>query len=671
MPLFVETTPDIEVSLTEGKDGKPSVMTSRQAVLHTGKWAHPKAPGGSLNITEARLDDILKNFNAGVGLAGREMPAHIGHTEHVDDRSVAWAHKLEKVADPGRPGQFKLVALSRHTDPAAFAQIQRKDYRYVSPTLVFGYKDRNTGKTHDTVMRNYAYTNYPFLQGMGEVEVLNLSEVALAESRAPGQLYLADGTVDATGGGTAAPPNPEGLPPGYDISSLPQQCTTCSRLGNDCPFAAPKADVDLALKDAAAQSGNCPQYVESSQNQPGGGGAADAQSQSPVNARTPQQGVQMSWNPSENWQPAKYKPDANAMKAVLKHVASGPVREGDLYQSPDSGITGFGSAATHLANTGHIKIAPDSYKGNDSSMYSITPKGLAAHKDPSKLPMDMADLNPVQTKARGVTTKLNDSATAQPDIATMIAKPGTRMHAIREHIIRGLNSGPATTDEIANMPDTTNIQTHAAEIAKHVNYLRDEGHIKSRMIGGKEYHAMTGKGGYSIATTAKLSDRARNTKKESTMANQSHEIIKSRLAEFEAQEQTRFVTALGEKHGLTAAALKVVEGAFKAGTTLSLELADALDAHELALNEGQTPAIPEAFTRLDLSDSVVMSRKSLREAFEAVASTERTEVQLGDTALVDGRPASGSKDLTAALNDMDDPAAAVAALEAAHKAGKC
>ena len=190
--LFAEVSPEIYCALS----GDGTRMLSRQTVLHMGKWPHPKAPGGVLDITEKRLDEIVKNFNARVGLAGPEMPAHIGHTEHVDDRAVAWA-KIEKVADAARPGCHKLVAISEHTDPRAFQDIKNKSYRFVSPTLVFGYKDKTTGKTHDTVMRNFAYTNYPFLQGMGDAEVVNMSEVQLAELTDVGvgndEITLADG----------------------------------------------------------------------------------------------------------------------------------------------------------------------------------------------------------------------------------------------------------------------------------------------------------------------------------------------------------------------------------------------------------------------------------------------------------------------------------------------
>lgn len=284
MPLFVEVNPEIVVSLTDG--GKR--MVTRQVVLHTGSWAHPTAPGGKLEINEKRLDEIIRNFNNRVGLAGPEMPAHIGHTEDKDDRAVAWTHKLEKVADPNKPGHFNLVAMASHTDPATFDKVKRHEYRYVSPTLVFNYKDRNTGKTHDTVMRNYAYTNYPFLQGMGDAEVLNLSEVKLAESRLA--LTAIGGsspnpTVDATGAAQNGNPNTDNLPSGYDIEGLPKQCSSCARLGGDCPFSAGNSKADLALKTAAAASGNCPQYIEADNNIPGGGGAADQANQSPINNR--------------------------------------------------------------------------------------------------------------------------------------------------------------------------------------------------------------------------------------------------------------------------------------------------------------------------------------------------------------------------------------------------
>lgn len=670
--------------LADGPAGK--TMTSRQAVLHMGCWPHAKAPGGKLEITEARLDEVLKNFNDGVGLAGggkgSEMPAHIGHTEHVDDRSVAWAHKLEKVAIPGKPGQFKLVALANITDPKVGEQLARKEYRYVSPTLVFGYKDRTTGKTHDTVMRNFAFTNYPFLQGMGEVEVMNLSEVTLAELELNEELALDAATLDGSGAQKQGNPNPDGLPKGYEMASLPKQCSTCARLGNDCPFAMPTADVDLSLKVAAAESGNCPQYVESDQNSPGGGGAADAAGVSPTNNRTP--GLQMSESKIAYGTPHK------TMLQIIEQHSREITRGGH--------VVSIGADALHPLVAGntqeHIKTRNDLIQGGAMKLKDMRnfqseagsgewPKGESAHR--ALLTAHGRGVLSGKGTSVAMAYKNGGEMTHEMRIALgqfpPIVKPfePAKMGAVLKH----LSGGPMEEHALNRVPEAK--QTGFGDAIDH---LVKGGHVLHTLHSDKGMDSGT----YSITptgtaamkdptklpggtSTAKLTDR--RTNKEPIMATKTHASLKARLAEFETQEQTQFVTALGEKYGLTADALKTIEATFTAGGRASVALGEALDSHSEALSLVQladsdySPALPESVTRLDLDDSVLISRKALREAFVALAQSERTEVGLADTTAVDGAPNRGEVELKTQLAEMTDPKKAAAALDAAHAAGKC
>lgn len=259
-------------------------------ILREGEWSHSKAPGGKLAIDAAMLGELEKNFRAGVGLAADKMPFHVGHTEHRDDRAAAWAGvRVEE--DPDRPGKRRMVALARYTTPDDYEKVRTGQYGFVSPTIDFGYRDAEGGKNYSAVLRNVALTNYPYLKKMGPAKVVNLSEIAGAEGDqdAVRRIALAaanPGGVWDSGGGTNGDPNPDGLPDGYDLTKLPNQCRTCARLGNDCPFSDDEKDQDLALKTAAAGAGNCPQYVESDGQTPGGGGAADAAIQSPAVSRS-------------------------------------------------------------------------------------------------------------------------------------------------------------------------------------------------------------------------------------------------------------------------------------------------------------------------------------------------------------------------------------------------
>ena len=266
-----------EASLPQSERGKRAM---EHTILREGEWKHPKAPGGKLTIDGTLLTELAKNFSAGVGLADGRVPFHVGHTEHQDDRAAAWAN-VSVVPDPDRPGKQKMVALAQYTTPEDYAKVQSGQYAFVSPSIDFGYADRESGQNYRAVLRNVALTNYPFIKRMGPARCVNLSEIAEGEGDAA-TVKLAFGYDGSDPSGS---PNPDGLPSGYDLTALPNQCRTCARLGNDCPFAADKAADDLTYKAAAAGSGNCPQYIEADGQTPGAGGAADAASQSPVASR--------------------------------------------------------------------------------------------------------------------------------------------------------------------------------------------------------------------------------------------------------------------------------------------------------------------------------------------------------------------------------------------------
>ena len=699
--LFAEVNPEIRCALTDGGQR----MVSRQTILHMGKWAHPKAPGGILNIDEKRLDEIVKNFKARVGLAGAEMPAHIGHTEHVDDRAVAWA-KIEKVADEKRPGCHKLVAISEHTDPKAFSDIRNKSYRFVSPTLVFGYKDRSTGKVHDTVLRNFAYTNYPFLQGMGDAEVVNMSEVQLAELsdlgvgddsiELAGDTVLPDGTVlfdgtvaltvgeiDATGGGSAGNPNMDNLPAGYDLQSLPIQCTTCARLGNDCPFVAKDAGADVALKQAAAQSGNCPQYVESDKNQPGGGGGKDAAASSPADNRgfvpmsddveMSDDGVVQNGGLPARVLGATLNQPGLGIQDIHEHICSG-----DGHPAPNIGQTK--SALAGLIKSGHIQRGQNTLDSKDS--YRATPKGKQAYgnrfrdrtldsvnmsESPRKNATELRDAMKLNTA-----TKLNESNPGQlSDIHMHILKaalkhgsPKIERSALIEHVGQTMPELPgasAIQDGITNLQKAGHLQGFAG-VSGHQTYYSPTpkgktallAHIKADPMNAVKLSALPGK--------------------VNNMPTKSTEALMLRVAQMDAEEQTRFVTALGDKHGLPAVALTAVDAIFKAGQSTAVQLGDAIDAYNttVALSEpGESPEMPAALADADLSDMVLVSRAALREMVETVAASGRTEVQLADTTVVEGAPADGKgKTILSQVAAIEDPRAAAKELDRLVAEGK-
>lgn len=265
--------------LGEKSTASQSGTALEQTILREGEWKHPKAPGGVLKVDKGLLDELQRNFDAGVGLADNRIPAHIGHTEHINDRAAAWA-AVRVEPDPERPGKHRMVAMAQPTSNEYRDKVLSGEYAYVSPRIDFGYQDAETGKRHNAVLRNFAYTNYPYLKKMGAAKVVNLSEIAEAEGDT---VELGNG-FDLSGP-TQGEPNFDGLPDGVKPEELPHQCMTCARLGNDCPFSSKDGKTDLSLKQAAAGAGNCPQYIQADSQTPGDGPAGEGSGQSPALGR--------------------------------------------------------------------------------------------------------------------------------------------------------------------------------------------------------------------------------------------------------------------------------------------------------------------------------------------------------------------------------------------------
>jgi hypothetical protein len=358
----------------------------KQTILREGEWTHKNAPGGKLVVDKGLLDELKRNFDAGVGLADKEIPAHIGHTEHKDDRAVAWA-TVAVEPDPDRPGKHRMVALARPTSDEHRQRVLGGEYRYVSPTIAYGFRDNESGQTHKAVLRNFAYTNYPYLKKMGAAQVVNLSEIAEAE----GDSVALD---DLLGGKTAGNPDWSKLPAGVKPEDVPTQCHTCARLGNDCPFAAANGKDDLALKQAAAGQGNCPQYKEADSQTPGAapdGGQKTALSEEGYNpnelSSAPSTGTYPTGGKTPALQPVHHK-TLKALSDAGGHMASwdlakttyGDKLDGNSMQSLDT--MDRGGHWGHLVKHG-LMTYKDMHPDDDSKVmggvnFHITPLGKQA-----------------------------------------------------------------------------------------------------------------------------------------------------------------------------------------------------------------------------------------------------------------------------------------------------
>lgn len=125
-------------------------------VLRVGK-VHDR----DLTITEAMLDDFIKNFEANV--YGTEIQVNLGHQR--DGEAAGWVKRLIK--DGGR-----LFAEVEWT-PLGVEKISSKQFRFTSSELSLSWPHFKTGKPVKNVFIGVALTNVPAIKGM---EAVSLSE---------------------------------------------------------------------------------------------------------------------------------------------------------------------------------------------------------------------------------------------------------------------------------------------------------------------------------------------------------------------------------------------------------------------------------------------------------------------------------------------------------------
>ncbi|WOE69096.1 phage protease [Hydrogenimonas thermophila] len=130
----------------------------------TGKWAGHRA--GEFELRSEDLKQIVFNFqNMGLDvvvdyehqtLFGNEAPA-AGWIKHPDGLKIEGDKLLAKI----------------EWTPRAKEMIEKKEYRYLSPTIVPNYTDPVTGNSIGWVLHSVALTNTPFLKELPAISNKN------------------------------------------------------------------------------------------------------------------------------------------------------------------------------------------------------------------------------------------------------------------------------------------------------------------------------------------------------------------------------------------------------------------------------------------------------------------------------------------------------------------
>ncbi len=140
-------------------------------LLPEGEWKHESAPGGILKVPLLLMQEFIKNFQDRI--CGEKLPLDYGH-EPDDKAAPGWITNL-KITKNEDGGQSIFATLDI-TDPEAQENIQNGSLCYISPQLILGWEDPETGETYN-VIRSAALTNYPYIKNMRKI-IANFEEVS-------------------------------------------------------------------------------------------------------------------------------------------------------------------------------------------------------------------------------------------------------------------------------------------------------------------------------------------------------------------------------------------------------------------------------------------------------------------------------------------------------------
>jgi hypothetical protein len=147
-------------------------------VVPFGDWKHPFY--GEEVIDKTRADRFATNFKNNA--FGNELHGNYDHGLDAakGNKASAWVKDVD-VTDDG------LALYVKFTDTAR-EEVERGEWRYISPEWYDEFENPATRETHHDVLAGFALTNVPFLRGIAPINMSDLVlEVADQEHRDPGE----------------------------------------------------------------------------------------------------------------------------------------------------------------------------------------------------------------------------------------------------------------------------------------------------------------------------------------------------------------------------------------------------------------------------------------------------------------------------------------------------
>ena len=138
-------------------------------ILREGKWTHPEAPDGVLEIEKSDLEIFQKNFEEAV--VGDRLPVDLEHKPEKG-HAIGWIIKLWQTL---KNGSWHLWAKIDVTDEKVREDLKNGSLRYISPQILINWMNPEDNEDYDLI-RSAGLTNYPFIKGMAAA-IVNFSEI--------------------------------------------------------------------------------------------------------------------------------------------------------------------------------------------------------------------------------------------------------------------------------------------------------------------------------------------------------------------------------------------------------------------------------------------------------------------------------------------------------------
>jgi phage I-like protein len=162
---------------------RPGAQLREIAVAVPGRWVKDDS---SFSITDQDLTDMVRNFGK------RKNDMIVIDYEHASEQpgvakggpipGAGWIHGLHLGAVVGAHGHAPLQAMVEWT-PQAEEMLRSGQYRFFSPAIDWGARDKQTGERQGATLTSGALTNHPFLE---ELPPIMLSDGTLVGTRDQG-----------------------------------------------------------------------------------------------------------------------------------------------------------------------------------------------------------------------------------------------------------------------------------------------------------------------------------------------------------------------------------------------------------------------------------------------------------------------------------------------------